>query len=159
METRLSKKRKEAEQTTEASREEQRESIPAATAKPAGSNEGEESRIGLPRAATNLELPAAEETTLPTDVEMGETRRGVRSSRRKLTPSKKRFKHLEIAPPLVLGGDGKKQGQTRQRCSKEPGGGAKEEVKTEISGCQTSTEKGDSEPDGAEKKVKSTPDC
>ena len=120
METRLSKKRKEAEQTTEAYREEQRESIPAATAKPAGSNEGEESRIGLPRAATNLELPAAEETTLPTDVEMGETRRGVRSSRKKLTPSKKRYKHLEIAPPLVLGGDGKKQGQTRKDAARSP---------------------------------------
>ena len=120
METRLSKKRKEAEQTTEASQEEQRESIPAATAKPAGSHEGEESRIGLPRAATNLELPAAEETTLPTDVEMGETRRGVRSSRKKLTPSKKRYKHLEIAPPLVLGGDGKKQGQTRKDAARSP---------------------------------------
>ena len=120
METRLSKKRKEAEQTTESSREEQRESIPAAAAKPAGSNEAEESRIGSPRAATNLELPAAEETALPTDVEMGETRRGVRSSRRKLTPSKKKLKNLEIASPLVLGGDGKRQGQTRKDAARSP---------------------------------------
>ena len=85
----------------ESSREEQQESIPAAAAKQTGSNEAEESRIGSPRGATNLKLTAAVEIALPMDDEMGEIQGGVRSSRRKLTPLKKKLKNAEIAEPTA----------------------------------------------------------
>jgi len=107
-----SKKRKEAEQTTESSREEQRESTAPAAAKPAGSNEAEDSRIGSPRGATNLKLTAAEEIALPMDDEMGEIQGEVRLPRRKLTPSKKKLKNAEIASP-VLRSAGKRRGRPK----------------------------------------------
>ena len=97
METRLSKKRKEAEQTAESSREEQRESIPATAAKPAGSNEAEESSIGSPRGATNLELPAAEETALP--LVLGDDDRG-KQGRAPLSPAAERKRRSRTAEKM-----------------------------------------------------------
>jgi len=100
-----------SEPTAEFSREDP-EKIPVAAAKPAGSNEAEDSRIRSPRGATNLKLTAAEEIAFPMDDEMGEIQGGVRLSRRKLTPSKKKLKNAEIASPMLRSA-GKRRGHPK----------------------------------------------
>ncbi|MDH5650220.1 MAG: ubiquitin family protein, partial [Gammaproteobacteria bacterium] len=111
------------------------EKIPVAAAKSGGSDETEESRIGSPRGAqtktpaqgargqqdiswkgyqsflesTRAANLAAAKIALPTEVEMEEVR-GVKSSRRKLTPSRRKLESLELELPLVLGDAGGKRG-------------------------------------------------
>ena len=124
-----------SEPTAESPREDP-EKIPVAAAKSGGSDETEESRIGSPRGA-QTKAPAqgargqqdiswngyqsflkstraanltAAKIALPTEVEMEEVR-GVKSSRRKLTPSRRKLESLELESPLVLGDAGEKRGR------------------------------------------------
>jgi hypothetical protein len=103
------------------------EKIPVAAAKSGGSDETEESRIGSPRGAQDISWNAyqsflkstraanltAAKIALPTEVEMEEVR-GVKSSRRKLTPSRRKLESLELESPLVLGDAGGNRGRVGQ---------------------------------------------